>query len=66
MTKFLAAPGGCVALLIALKLAAVSPVAGWSWAAVTAPLWVPWLGLLALVLGLLALALFGVKVRPRP
>lgn len=52
---------GLVLLLTAsltfLKLDHVAPVAGWSWLAVTSPLWAPWLLLLALLLALLLVVL---------
>lgn len=41
---------GMLALILAgLKLAGVGVVAGWSWWAVLAPLWVPWVVLVAVV-----------------
>lgn len=39
--------------LILCKQAGYGPPARWGWWAVTAPVWGPWLALLALVLGLL-------------
>ena len=51
-------------IFLTLKLAEIGPVAKWSWWWVTAPLWIPvgLIGLIALVVGVIAL---GIEMNKR-